>query len=111
MKNTTRDSKIEADRLPDYSEYRDEGCDLSPSCLRCTLTRCRHDIQAEGKRGARALRNREIMKQCILEGKSAARLAQNFGVSRRTIQRIIRRSYDEQRSRHKTQLRPRGGSR
>ena len=80
------------DRLPDYSDYRDEGCDLFSSCLKCPLPRCRHDKQPHGRRAARSLRDIEILKQHNSAGKSAAGLAKEFGVSKRTIQRIIRRS-------------------
>lgn len=83
------------DTHPEYQEYRDEGCDLFPSCLRCPLPRCRYDDQAEGRRPARVLRDREIMRQRALTGKSVAELAEAFGVSKRTVQRIIRRSSSE----------------
>ncbi|MCX5994857.1 MAG: helix-turn-helix domain-containing protein [Chloroflexi bacterium] len=83
------------DRLPDYSEYHDQGCDLSPSCLKCPLPKCRHDVQVEGKRGARLLRDRAILRQRSLAGKSVAELATEFDLSKRTIQRIIRRLSNE----------------
>ena len=83
------------DSHPEYQEYRDEGCDLFSSCLRCPLPRCRYDEQAEGRRPARMLRDREIMRQRALAGRSVAELAQAFGVSKRTVQRIIRRSRSE----------------
>ena len=80
------------DHLPDYSDYRDEGCDLFASCLKCPLPRCRHDKQPQGRRASRSLRDMEILKQHNSAGKSAAELAKEFAVSKRTIQRIIRRS-------------------
>jgi hypothetical protein len=86
---------ITVDSSPECSVYRDEGCDLFPSCLKCPLPRCRYDEQAEGRRPARILRDREIMRQRISSGTSIADLAEKFGVSRRTIQRIIRRSSSE----------------
>src|SRR4030042_2663869 len=79
------------DRLPDYSDYRDEGCDLFSSCLKCPLPRCRHDKQPHGRRAARCLRDMEILRQHNSAGRSAAEIAKVFGVSKRTIQRIIRR--------------------
>ncbi len=83
------------DRLPDYAEYCDEGCDLSPSCLNCPLPRCRHDRQPQGRRAARVLRDAEIIRQHTCEGKGTSELAQDFKVSKRTIQRIIRRSKND----------------
>jgi AraC-like DNA-binding protein len=89
------DLELVADRLPDYSEYRDRGCDLSPHCLKCPLPRCRHDLEAHSKRSARMLRDREILRQRTTAGKSVAELATEFDLSKRTIQRIIRRLSNE----------------
>ncbi|UCC60741.1 MAG: helix-turn-helix domain-containing protein [Dehalococcoidia bacterium] len=85
-----------ADPLPDYFEYCDEGCDLFPSCLECPLPRFRYDEQAEGRRTTTSLRDHELIRQRYHEGKSIAELAGSFGVSKRTVQRIIRRSSNEQ---------------
>jgi hypothetical protein len=79
------------DRLPDYSEYRDQGCDLSPSCLRCPLPKCRHDKQEGGRRVSKRLRDLEIFRQRTASGRSISELAIKFDLSKRTIQRIIRR--------------------
>ena len=81
-----------ADRLPDYTNYRDEGCALFPSCLRCPLPRCRYDRQDNGRRPTKVLRDEELLRQRELSGKSVAELAASFGVSERTVQRIIRAS-------------------
>ena len=89
------DIELVTDRLPDYSDYQDRGCDLFPSCLKCPLPRCRHDIQAQNKRSARMLRNKEIFRQRITSYKSTAYLAAEFDLSKRTIQRIIRRLSNE----------------
>ena len=84
-----------ADRLPDYVDYSDDGCSLFPSCLECPLTRCRYDEQPGGRRAATRLRDRDLMRERRLGGKSAADLARSFGVSKRTVQRIIRRASSE----------------
>ena len=89
------DLELAADRLPVYSEYIDRGCDLSPSCLKCPLPRCRHDLEARGSRSARTLRDREILRQRTTAGKNVAELATEFDLSKRTIQRIIRRLSNE----------------
>jgi Mor transcription activator family len=83
------------DRLPDYSEYRDQGCDLSPSCLRCPLPKCRHDKQEGGRRISKKLRDLEIFRQCTASGRSISEMAIEFDLSKRTIQRIIRRLSNE----------------
>ena len=86
------ESELVPDRLPDYSEYRDQGCDLSPSCLRCPLPKCRHDKQEGGRRVSKRLRDLEIFRQRTASGRSISELATEFDLSKRTIQRIIRRS-------------------
>jgi hypothetical protein len=91
-----RDHQPVADPLPDYVNYCDEGCALAPSCLKCPLPRCRHDEQPGGGRAATRLRDRALLQQRALSGKSVAELAASFGISKRTVQRIIRRSSDEQ---------------
>lgn len=83
------------DRLPDYFDYRDQGCELSPYCLKCPLPKCRYDVEAQGSRSARMLRDREILRQRNAAGKSVAELATEFDLSKRTIQRIIRRLSNE----------------
>lgn len=83
-------------RSPEYSGYRDQGCALSHSCLKCPLPRCRHDAQADGRQNSKGVRNREILSQIKVARKSVAELAESYGVSKRTIQRIIRRSSNEQ---------------
>jgi len=83
------------DRLPDYSEYPDQGCDLSPSCLRCPLPKCRHDKQEGGRRVSKRLRDLEIFRQRTASGRSISELATEFDLSKRTIQRIIRRLSNE----------------
>jgi hypothetical protein len=90
-----KDLELAADRLPDYSEYRDQGCDLSPSCLKCPLPKCRHDKQEGGRRASKRLRNLEIFRQRTASGRSISELAKEFDLSKRTIQRIIRRLSSE----------------
>lgn len=89
------DIELVPDRLPDYSEYRDQGCDLSPSCLRCPLPKCRYDKQEGGKRVSKRLRDLEIFRQRTASGRGVSELATEFDLSKRTIQRIIRRLSNE----------------
>ena len=75
------------DDLPlEQEHYQDDGCDLFPSCLRCPLTRCRYDDP--GRQTGKGLRNAEMA--CLRRaGVSVGELAERFGVSRRTVYRII----------------------
>jgi hypothetical protein len=76
------------DSLPEFTRYKDDGCDISESCFNCPLPRCRYEEPG----GLRALlnesRDREIV-QLRLEGMGVDELAGRFGVSRRTVFRII----------------------
>ncbi len=77
------------DPLPESTQYRDEGCDISPSCLRCPLPRCRYDDPGWLRREAKARRDQEVLRMQGAEGLGPMELAARFGVSRRTIHRIL----------------------
>jgi hypothetical protein len=79
---------VRRDTLPEHAEYRDTGCDLAPSCLRCPFARCRYD-EPPARRIAQHARDREI---ALLRRKHNAPihlLAQTYGVSRRQVFRIL----------------------
>lgn len=69
-------------------EYKDEGCDLFPSCLHCPLPKCRYDEQR--RQAAKELRNKEMLRLHEMEGLKIEELAERFRVSKRTVYRIIR---------------------
>jgi hypothetical protein len=76
------------DSLPESTRYRDEGCDISESCLSCPLPRCRYEEPG----GLRALLNEQRDRQIVqlrLKGVPVDALADHFGVSRRTVFRVI----------------------
>ena len=73
-------------------EYKDEGCDLFPSCLHCPLPKCRYD---EARRQtAKELRNKAMLRLHEIEGLNIEELAERFGVSKRTVYRIIGRNHE-----------------
>ena len=78
------------DLLPEHVRYRDEGCDLFPSCLNCPLPQCRYD-GPERRQVVKELRNEEVIRLHD-EGETISQLAQRYQVSTRTIYRIVRRS-------------------
>ena len=78
------------DGLPEYFRYRDEGCELFPSCLDCPLPRYIEDIPRGKQRHQKELRNQEILKLFYAEGESVKQLAYKFGVSQRTVQRALK---------------------
>jgi len=81
--------QVRSDALPEHLEYRDDGCDLFPSCLSCPLPRCRYDMPG----GVRALLNRERDHQIRIlredAGLSVDEIADRFQVSRRTVFRAL----------------------
>ena len=64
------------DVLPEQHQYRDEGCSVSPSCLRCPLPWCKYDDPAAYHRELRLSRDREVMQVKREQGKSVPQLAQ-----------------------------------
>jgi hypothetical protein len=79
------------DALPEHTQYADTGCDLHPSCLTCPLVRCRYDqdVDAARKRAGRE-RDRRII-ELQRRGKTIGMIAARFGVSRRTVFRVLAR--------------------
>ena len=79
----------EPDRLPEYCQYRDEGCEYAKSCLSCPFPQCLYDEPRGRQRWKKGIRNRKI-NQLFSEGRDIQELATLFGVSRRTIQRAVK---------------------
>ncbi len=83
-----RPSRIDA--LPEYTDYADTGCDLYPSCLGCPLPRCRYEEPGGAPAMLRGGRDASILRLAAQDGLSVDRLAEMFGLSRRTIFRVLR---------------------
>ncbi len=80
--------RVRADALPEHTRYRDDGCQVSPSCLTCPLSRCRYEEPG----GLRALLNQHRDRQIVrlrTEGVGVEDLALRFGISRRTVFRVL----------------------
>lgn len=80
--------RVRSDALPEFTRYRDSGCDVSPSCLTCPLPRCRYEEPG----GLRALLNKTRDQQIVSQranGVPVAELATRFSVSRRTVFRVL----------------------
>ena len=80
------------DTLPEHHTYRDDGCEVSPSCLRCPLPQCKHDEPGWYLREQRAQRDRTMSRLHSREGLSVPLLAHRFGVSKRTVFRVLHRA-------------------
>ena len=79
------------DALPENTDYVDTGCDLHPSCLTCPLVRCRYDEPGGARRLLSNERDRAILAE-QRQGRSISDIAAGFGVSRRTVFRVLARS-------------------
>jgi hypothetical protein len=76
------------DLLPEHMNYRDDGCEVSPTCLSCPLPACRYEVRG----GLAAMRRRPRDAELLALHQAGAeidRLCRRFGVSRRTVFRII----------------------
>jgi hypothetical protein len=81
----------ELDLLPDEIEWRDEGCELFSSCLNCPLPKCVED-EPRGQQRLRMTARKGRMAEMRRRGKSVKEIAVIFGVSKRTVQRALRRN-------------------
>ncbi len=90
--------EFQSDLPPEYCQYRDEGCELSGSCLRCPFPRCVHEEKGGERKWLKHLRAREMYRLYTEEDKNVKELAVMFGVSARTVQRIIKNVRDAIRS-------------
>lgn len=80
--------RVRADSLPEHSCYRDDGCEVNESCLTCPLPRCRYD-EPGGLRGLVNSYRDGQMTEMRDKGVPVETIAERFGVSRRTVFRIL----------------------
>ena len=83
------------DMLPERFPYRDDGCEIYPSCLRCPLPQCKYDDPGWLQREKRRERDQNIIEAVKRDGVSISEVASQFSISQRTIFRIIRKSAEE----------------
>jgi len=82
--------KVRSDALPEQIAFRDGGCELAPSCLRCPLARCRYDEPGGAQALLRGPRDDAVQRRRA-EGVAIDALAEEFGISRRSVFRILAR--------------------
>jgi len=91
VRDLTLSRPARRDALPEHTHYADTGCDLHPSCLTCPLVRCRYDEPGGLKQLLSTQRDERIRRLVRQEGQSVDAVAQQFGLSRRTIFRSLAR--------------------
>lgn len=69
------------DGLPENTRYRDDGCNLSPSCLRCPLPQCKYDPPP--------IDRGEVVRTMRKAGHTIPAIGLSLGVSSRTVFRIL----------------------
>ncbi|MCE2404926.1 MAG: helix-turn-helix domain-containing protein [Dehalococcoidia bacterium] len=80
------------DVVPERFPYRDEGCELSQSCLRCPLPQCKYDDPGWLQREKRKARDSRIVEALWHDGISVSEASARFALSPRTIFRIVKRA-------------------
>lgn len=83
---------VRKDALPEHTEYADTGCDMHPSCLACPLVRCRFDEPGGMRKMISRERDRLIIRLQQEQRLPAHVLARRFGISRRTVFRVLKRA-------------------
>ena len=83
------------DVVPEHFPYRDDGCEVSPSCLSCPLPICKYDDPAWFQREKQKKKDRRVIAALRGDGLSVQEVAVRFDISQRTIFRILRRWSDE----------------
>jgi len=76
------------DALPEHTQYADSGCSIHASCLTCPLVRCRYDEPGGARKLLSEDRDRDIL-SLRSEGRPVSAIAARFGISRRTVFRVL----------------------
>jgi len=83
---------FELDLPPEYCHYQDSGCEFADSCLNCPFPKCIYDEPGGKQHWLKNLRDEAVLRLSIDQGKTVKELAVMFGVSQRTIQRVLKRA-------------------
>ena len=86
---TTMLAPVRSDTLPEHSTYRDDGCEVCRSCLECPLPMCKYDDPGWLQRESRRSRDEAILRARRGEGLSVPVVAARFGISTRTVHRVL----------------------
>ncbi len=85
---------FELDLPPEFCHYQDNGCEFADSCLNCPFPECLYAEPGGKQRWLKCLRGEAVLRLFTSRGKTVKDLALMFGVSRRTIQRILKQAKD-----------------
>lgn len=80
----------ELDLPPEFCHYKDEGCELAGSCLNCPFPYCALDVPRGKQHFLKSQRDKKILER-YGAGRKVAELAKEFDISQRTVQRVLQR--------------------
>jgi hypothetical protein len=80
--------QVQRDLLPEYTGYRDEGCEYAKYCLECPFPKCLYDEPHGRQHWLKELRNKEINRLFKI-GQDISEIAATFDVSERTVLRAV----------------------
>jgi len=81
-------------RGAELANYPD-GCDVHPHCLECPLPECKYDMPSGYVQWKNGQRNEKIVEAIEARGLIVKDVAEEFGLSERTIMRIVARYRNE----------------
>ncbi len=81
---------VRSDTLPENTRYKDNGCGASLTCLECPLSLCKYDDPGWLQRENRRTRDDEIFR-LRSQQVAVAEISKRFGISTRTVHRIVQR--------------------
>ena len=87
--------EIEHDLPPEYCRYRDVGCEFAGSCLDCPFPKCIYDEPGGRQHWLKRSRDKDMTNLFCSDGRGVKELATMFGVSQRTVQRVLKRTRHE----------------
>lgn len=73
---------------PEGLHHTDDGCEVSPTCRTCPLPACRYELHS-GLRGILNLERDAEIVALRAAGWTAKSIAERFGVSKRTVFRVL----------------------
>ena len=76
------------DSLPEHMTYKDNGCEVSPTCLTCPLPRCRYEVKGGLREILNVPRDAHLV-QMHQSGIPVDAIAAGANVSKRTVYRVI----------------------
>jgi len=85
---------FELDLPPEFCHYQDNGCEFADSCLDCPFPECLYAQPGGKQRWLKTLRDEAVLRLFTDQAKKVKELALMFGVSQRTIQRILKQAKD-----------------